>query len=48
MSEEYLKAMGFDIETLRDIYGEPEAELKDFVDVALGRKSFPTPEELLI
>lgn len=45
VSEEYLKAMGFDLETLRDIYGEPEAELKDFIDVALGRKSFPTPEE---
>lgn len=45
VNEEYLKAMGFDLETLRDIYGEPEAELKDFIDVALGRKSFPTPEE---
>jgi len=45
VSKEYLKAMGFDLETLRDIYGEPEAELKDFIDVALGRKSFPTPEE---
>lgn len=45
VSEEYLRAMGFDLGTLRDIYGEPEAELKDFIDVALGRKSFPTPEE---
>jgi len=45
VSEEYLKAMGFDLETLRDIYGEPEANLKDFIEVALGRKSFPTPEE---
>ena len=45
VSEEYLKAMGFDLETLRDIYGEQEAELKDFIDVALGKKSFPTPEE---
>jgi len=45
VSEEYLKAMGFDLETLRDIYGEPEAELKDFIEVALGRKSFPTLEE---
>lgn len=41
VSEEYLKAMGFDFGTLRDIYGEPEAELKDFIEVALGRKSFP-------
>ena len=31
--------------SLRDIYGEPEAELKDFIEVALGRKSFPTLEE---
>ncbi len=45
VSEEYLKAMGFDLETLRDIYGEPEAELKDFIEVALGKKSFPTLEE---
>lgn len=45
VSEDYLKAMGFDLETLRDIYGEPEADLKDFIDVALGRKTFPTPEE---
>ncbi len=45
VSEEYLKAMGFDLETLRDIYGEPDAELKDFIEVALGRKSFPTLEE---
>lgn len=45
VSEDYLKAMGFDLETLRDIYGEPEADLKDFIDVALGKKTFPTPEE---
>jgi len=45
VSEEFLKAMGFDLETLRDIYGEPEAELKDFIEVALGKKTFPTTEE---
>ncbi len=45
VSEDYLKAMGFDLETLREIYGEPKAELKDFIDVALGKKTFPTPEE---
>jgi len=45
VGEDYLKAMGFDLETLRDIYGEPEADLNDFIDVALGKKSFPTPEE---
>ena len=37
--------MGFDLETLRDIYGEPQADLQDFIEVALGKKSFPTPEE---
>jgi type I restriction enzyme R subunit len=37
--------MGFDLETLRDIYGEPEADLKDFIDVALGKKTFPTLKE---
>lgn len=45
VNEEYLKAMGFDLETLRDIYGEPEAEMQDFIDVALGKKTFPTPTE---
>lgn len=45
VSEDYLKAMGFDLETLRDIYGEPDANLQDFIDVALGKKTFPTSEE---
>ena len=45
VDEKYLKAMGFDLETLRDIYGEPQADLQDFIEVALGKKSFPTSEE---
>ena len=45
VDERYLKAMGFDLETLRDIYGEPQANLQDFIEVALGKKSFLTSEE---
>ncbi|MBI1878384.1 MAG: DEAD/DEAH box helicase family protein, partial [Chloroflexi bacterium] len=36
----FLGAMGFDLHTLRDLYGEPEATLEDFVNVALGRSDF--------
>lgn len=42
---EYLKAMGFELEALRQLYGEPQGGLKDFIEVALGKKRFPTPEE---
>ena len=37
--------MGFDLQTLRNMYGEPKAELNDFVQVALGKERFPTLEE---
>ncbi len=45
LSESYLEAMGFDLQTLRGMYGEPKAGLNDFVQVALGKKQFPTLEE---
>lgn len=45
VSESYLASMGFDLQALRSMYGEPKAELHDFVQVALGKKRFPTLEE---
>lgn len=36
----FLAAMGFDLHTLRDLYGEPTATLEDFVNVAMGRSDF--------
>ncbi|MCW3130198.1 MAG: DEAD/DEAH box helicase family protein [Methanophagales archaeon] len=45
VSESYLTSMGFDLQVLRSMYGEPKAELNDFVQVALGKKRFPTLEE---
>lgn len=45
ISEKYLSAMGFDLNILREIYGEPNAEYDDFVQVALGNKRFPSPDE---
>ncbi len=45
IDEKYLEAFGFDISTLRDIYGEVNAILQDFIDVALGKKRFKTVEE---
>ena len=52
IDEEYLNGLrellndhGITEDMLNDIYGEPDAELKDFVEVALGLKSFPTAEE---
>jgi len=36
----FLATMGFDIHTLRDIYGEPDANLEDFVVVARGEADF--------
>lgn len=45
VDERYLEEMGFDLGALRSAYGEPQAKLKDFIQVALGNKRFPTPEE---
>lgn len=42
---DFLNDQGITEDMLKDIYGESDAELKDFVEVALGLKSFPTPEE---
>lgn len=41
----YLEQMGFALDALRTAYGEPEAELNDFIQVALGNKRFPSPDE---
>jgi len=45
VDEKYLEAFGFDINTLRDIFGEVNATYQDFIDVALGKKRFKTVEE---
>lgn len=45
VSESYLASMGFDLQALRNMYGEPKVELNDFVQVALGKERFPTLEE---
>ena len=45
VDEQYLEAFGFDINTLRDIFGEVEANYQDFIDVALGKKRFKTVDE---
>lgn len=36
----FLSTMGFDIHTLRDLYGETETTLEDFVSVAQGEADF--------
>lgn len=36
----FLSTMGFDLHTLRDVYGEPEATLEDFIAVARGEADF--------
>lgn len=36
----FIATMGFDVHTLRDLYGEPEADIEDFVTVALGEADF--------
>jgi type I restriction enzyme R subunit len=41
----FLNDQGITEDILKDIYGESDANLKDFVEVALGLKTFPTPEE---
>src|SRR5262249_33761361 len=38
----FLGTMGFDISNLRDLYGEPEATLEDFIAVATGEADFDT------
>jgi len=38
----FLATMGFDLSTLRDLYGEPEATLEDFIAVATGEADFET------
>ena len=38
----FLATMGFDLPTLRDLYGEPEATLEDFIAVATGEADFDT------
>ncbi len=38
----FLSTMGFDLSTLRDLYGEPEATLEDFIAVAMGEADFDT------
>ncbi len=45
VDERYLEAFGFDLNTLRDIFGEVNATYQDFIDVALGKKRFKTIEE---
>lgn len=45
VDERYLETFGFDINTLRDIFGEVNATYQDFIDVALGKKRFKTVEE---
>jgi type I restriction enzyme R subunit len=36
----FVAAMGFNLHTLRDLYGEPTAMLEDFIAVALGQTDF--------
>jgi len=38
----FLAIMGFDLSTLRDLYGEPEATLEEFIAVAMGEADFDT------
>lgn len=38
----FLATMGFDLATVRDLYGEPEATLEDFIAVATGEADFET------
>lgn len=45
VDEKYLEAFGFDLNTLRDIYGEVNATMQDFISVAKGEKRFKTIEE---
>ncbi len=38
----FLATLGFDLSALRDLFGEPEATLEDFVAVATGEADFDT------
>lgn len=38
----FLATMGFDLTALRDLFGEPEATLEDFIAVATGEADFDT------
>ena len=42
---DFLNDQGITEDVLKDTYGETNANLRDFVEVALGLKSFPTAEE---
>jgi len=38
----FLGTLGFDLPVLRDLYGEPEASLEDFIAIATGEADFDT------
>lgn len=38
----FLATLGFDLPALRDLFGEPEATLEDFISVATGEADFET------
>jgi len=38
----FLATLGFDLAALRDLFGEPEATLEDFISVATGEADFDT------
>lgn len=40
LDHQYLRTMGFDLSTLRDLYGEVNATLEDFMAVAMGQADF--------
>jgi type I restriction enzyme R subunit len=42
LDHSFLAIMGFDLNTLRDLYGEPEATLEEFIAVAMGEADFDT------
>jgi type I restriction enzyme R subunit len=41
----FLATLGFDLAALRDLYGEPDATLEDFIAVAQGETDFETLSE---
>jgi type I restriction enzyme R subunit len=40
LDHQYLRTMGFDLSSLRDLYGQVDATLEDFVAVATGQADF--------
>lgn len=42
----FLATLGFDLSALRDLFGEPEATLEDFIDVTTGEADFDTLHRL--